>query len=136
MNRKKFFLIPTALLISIAVLFGARIIHNKDSVSATNDPIEYLINNSLSIQYGIGNIELSSVFTEEFIDNIDRNSHFYKKKLAPYQIIYKNYNLRKVAENEFTVSVHIEDKNGGYIQVIHVIKEGESYLIANIEYDI
>ncbi|MHB8128943.1 MAG: hypothetical protein ACYDEX_08090 [Mobilitalea sp.] len=79
---------------------------------------------------------MNSVFTNEFIDSIDNKSNFYKKNLAPYKILYKNYKLKKVGENEFVVSVHIDDMNGRYIQVIHLIKSEDVYLISKIEYDI
>jgi hypothetical protein len=106
----------------------------QKNIISNNSPIEELINNSLSIQYGNSDMDLDKVFTNEFIDGIDNN--FYKKNLAPYKIVFKNYKLRKVRENEFVVSVHIKDKNGKYIQVIHVKKYEDKYLITNIEYDI
>jgi hypothetical protein len=57
-------------------------------------------------------------------------------KLAPYHIIYRNYNLKEIAENEYVISVHIEDKDGRYIQILNIIKEKEDYRISKIEYDI
>jgi hypothetical protein len=136
MNKKILILIPTVLLIIIAVLYALTLIYRNDSINTTDDPVENLINNSLSIQYGNNNIDPNSVFTEEFIDGIDNNHYFYKDKLIPYQITYKHYNLTEIAENEYVVSVHIEDRNGSYIQVIHIIKEHDCYLISDIEYDI
>lgn len=136
MNKKKLSLISITFLIIMAFMFASKLNNRKNSITTTDDPISNLINHSLSIQYGIENIELNSVFTEKFIDSIDNNSNFYKEKLAPYQITYKNYNLTKIDKNEYVLSVHIEDKNGSYIQVVHVVKEGERYLISDIEYDI
>jgi hypothetical protein len=136
MNRRLLILIPTVVLILIVIGFGLRQFSNESSEVGTGDPIENLINNSLSIQYGTENIELKSVFTDELIDYIDTDYNFYKEELGPYQVVYKNFRLKEVAENEYTVSVHIEDKNGRYIQVVHIIKEGECYLISDIEYDI
>ena len=139
MNKKKPLLITCILLIMIIilVLFSTNIINYKNAVSTTDNPIEILINNSLSIQYGNSKIDLKSVFTSEFIDRIEENeNNFYKKKLAPYKILYKNFKIKKVGENEFVVSVHIDDMNGRYIQVIHLIKNEDVYLISDIEYDI
>lgn len=136
MSKKKLSLIIITLLIISAFMFASNLSKRKNSITTIDDPIPNLINHSLSIQYGIENIDLNSVFTEEFIDRIDNNSNFYKEKLAPYQITYKNYNLTKIDEKEYVLRVHIEDRNGSYIQVIHVVKEGERYLISNIEYDI
>ncbi len=79
-------------------------------------------------------MDLDKVFAYKFIDGIDNN--FYKKKLAPYKIVFRNYKLHEVRENEFVVSVHIKDKNGKYIQVIYVKKQEDRYLITKIEYDI
>jgi len=139
MNKKNPLLIIciSLIMIIILVLFGTNIINNKKAISTTDNPMEILINNSLSIQYGNSKIDLKSVFTSEFIDRIEENeNNFYKKKLAPYKILYKNYKLKKVGENEFVVSIHIEDRNGRYIQVIHLIKNEDVYLISDIEYDI
>jgi hypothetical protein len=136
MNRKIRLLIPATFLLIIAVLSASSMARDKNSGSASSDPIDHLINNSLSIQYGTDDIDLKSVFTEEFIKNLDQNSNFDKKKLAPYQINYKNYNLREEAANEYVVSVSIEDKDGSYIQVIHITKEEGVYRISRIEYDI
>jgi hypothetical protein len=136
MNRRLLILIPTVVLILIVIGFGLRQFSNESSEVGTGDPIENLINNSLSIQYGTENIELKSVFTDELIDYIDTDYNFYKEELGPYHVVYKNFHLKEVAKNEYTVSVHIEDKNGRYIQVVHIIKEGECYLISDIEYDI
>jgi hypothetical protein len=136
MNRKYLLLISAVFLLIIAILSASSMDRDKNSGLASSDPIDSLINNSLSIQYGTDDIDLKSVFTEEFINNLGQNSNFDKKKLAPYQIIYKNYNLREEAANEYVVSVSIEDKDGSYIQVIHITKEEGVYRISRIEYDI
>lgn len=136
MSRIKRILIPAILLITIVVLFVPRILQDKEADSTSSDPIERLINHSLSIQYGTDDIDVYSVFTEEFIVNLDQDRYFDKTKLAPYHIIYRNSNLLEIAENEYVVSVHIEDKDGRYIQILHIIKEKENYRISKIEYDI
>ena len=127
--------------LSMFVIFALLgfVMNEKNTVSTTDDtnnPIEDLIKSSLSIQYGESELALDTVFTDEFIDSIDYDSNFYKKKLAPYKIVATDYKLRKAEDNEYTVSISIEDKNGSYIQIIHFVKQEEGYFISNIEYDI
>ena len=104
----------------------------------TTNQLKCLVSTSLLIQYSNDNTNIDNVFTKDFINNMDKSSNFYKKDLAPYKIIDKGClnSLTKVNENEFTVSVNIEDKRGRYIQIIHIIKLGDVYYISNIEYDI
>ncbi len=132
--KKKILPIISILFITAVILFLFFNNYYQKNINSNSSPVEILINNSLSIQYGNSDIDLDKVFTNEFIDGIDNN--FYKKKLAPYKIVFRNYKLREVRENEFVVSVHIKDKNGKYIQVIHIKKNKDKYLITKIEYDI
>lgn len=44
--------------------------------------------------------------------------------------------LTETDDGELVVAVRVEDQQGSYIQVIHMIKDKTSYLIDNIEYDI
>ena len=136
MNRMRISLIILIALVAIIIILVWKSSYNNSNTSE-KDPIDKLINSSLSIQYDKRNtIELSSVFTREFIDMIDNSSNFYKFNLAPYKVVFRNYTLNQVGENEFVVSIHIKDKNGRYIQVIHLIKRNDEYLISEIEYDI
>jgi hypothetical protein len=133
MKRKRLPII-TILFITAIILFLYFSNNYQININSNNSPIDTLINNSLSIQYGNSDIDLDKVYTNEFIDSIDNN--FYKEKLAPYKIAFRNYKLRDVRENEFVVSVHIKDKDGKYIQVIHIKQYIDKYLISKIEYDI
>ncbi len=136
MRKKIIILIPTAFVIVIIVLSALSLFRRTNPINTTDDPIDKLISNSLSIQYGTGNTNLDSVYTQEFIDGIDNNYNFYKEELAPYQITFKDYTLKATTESDYVVSVHIKDRNGSYIQVVHIIEANDRYLISEIEYDI
>lgn len=96
-----------------------------------------LINNSLKIQYGIDNTLLADVFTNEFINKISETPKFYKNELNPYKIIETNIDtVKDILSDKFIINVRISDKNGEYIQVLHIIRINGKYLIGEIEYDI
>lgn len=140
MNKKAILFIISLLLILLIALgfIYTNIVNSNNANTTDNNSIKNIVNNSLWIQYSNNNTNIDRVFTNDYIDDIDKSSNFYKKNLAPYKIVDKNYirSLIKVSENEFIVSVQIDDKNGRYIQIIHIIKERDVYLISNIEYDI
>lgn len=113
-------------------------IYGANNQPAENTEIKGLVYGTIEMQYLGSSEDMDKLYTPSFLQTIKSDTKFYKTDLCPYYIVDKNYmnNLKKINENEYTVSVAIEDKKGRYIQVIHIIKQNGNYLIANIEYDI
>lgn len=112
--------------------------NKKEALNAqVKNSINELINNSLKIQYGIDNTLLTDVFTNGFINSISEKPEFYKNELNPYKIIETNLDMVKdILSDNLIINVRISDKNGEYIQVMHIIRTNGKYLIEEIEYDI
>ena len=99
--------------------------------------LEDLVSKSLDIQYGISNIELTEVFSKEYIKKIHSASNFYKKELRPYKIISTNYDeMKDTSVDDLIIFVRIEDSSGGYQQNMHLIKINDTFVVDEIEYDI
>jgi hypothetical protein len=99
--------------------------------------LEDLVIKSLDIQYGISNIELTEVFSKEYIKKIQSTSKFYKKELKPYKIISINHDeIKDMSINNLVIFIRIEDRNGEYQQNMHLIKRNDTFVVDEIEYDI
>ncbi len=98
--------------------------------------IRDLVKTSLEIQYEHKTEALDLVYTEEFYSNLP--DYYYKDNLGPCEITNYDFmtTLTKTDDGELVVAVRVEDKQGSYIQVIHMIRNESGYLISNIEYDI
>jgi len=68
---------------------------NMQQIEDLGKSFKDTINNSVGIQYGTNNIELTKVFSNRFITEIQDKSNFYKKDLKPYKIISINHNKIK-----------------------------------------
>lgn len=57
--------------------------------------------------------------------------------MNPYRILSSNIEeIKSETEEKFEFYVRIADKEGEYIQVLHIIKINERYFVDNIENDI
>lgn len=106
------------------------------SMAGRENEIRELIYESLDIQYGHKTEDLELVYTKDFLGSIPDG--FYKDALSPYMDANDDFmtTLRTADNGEFVVDVRVEDKQGGYIQIIHIVKDKTNYLIDSIEYDI
>lgn len=113
------------------------IVSDKPKTEELNKSIKDLINKSLDVQYGRSRIELSQVFSSNFISKIQDTLDFYKKDLNPYKIVSINLNeLKDGSADNFVAYVRVSDLEGEYFQVIHIIKKDGMFIIEGIEYDI
>lgn len=123
------------LLVSAILIFGLATYEQRYNGTSQDIEIKRLIKVSLDIQYKKKTENLELTFTQEFINNIKDN--FYKKNLSPYIVLDNDFIETLTANNdEFIVSIRIADRKGSYIQVVHIVKNNNMYLIDNIEYDI
>ena len=126
------------IVISILMFLLTGCSDNNKEVKADNSvAFNSLIEKVISIQYGNKDIKETDIFSKEYIDKIPKDENFYKDKLNPYRILSSNIEETKSdTEEKFEVCVRIADKEGEYIQVLHMIKINERYFVDNIEYDI
>ena len=103
-----------------------------------NLSVEQIINKSIKIQYrGDKTKEINRIFTADFIKQIDKNPHFYKKKI--FYSVEKDFmkSFVELNENQAKVSVRVEDLSGSYIQIFTLTKDSEgNYKVSKIEFDI
>ena len=126
------------IVISILMFLLTGCSDNKKEVKANNSvDFDSLIEKVISIQYGNKEIKETDIFSKGYIDKIPKDQNFYKEQLNPYRILSSNIEETKSeTEEKFEVCVRIADKEGEYIQVLHMIKINERYFVDNIEYDI
>jgi hypothetical protein len=110
---------------------------NTGQIEELTKDFKGLITKSLDIQYGTSNIVLTEVFTNEFVNKIEGISAFYKKELKPYKIISINYyETKDISAGHLVVYVRVEDTEGEYAQIVHLVKKNGIFAIDDIEYDI
>lgn len=126
------------IVISILMLLLTGCNDSKKEEKANNSvDFNSLIEKVISIQYGNKDIKEADVFSKEYTDKIPKDQNFYKEQLNPYRILSSTIEeIKSETEEEFEVYVRIADKEGEYIQVLHIIKINERYFVDNIEYDI
>lgn len=131
MKRYRRFSIP---MVSFILLFS--LISCGESGVKREEKIRALVQASLDIQYEHETEDLDSVYTKKFSSNFP--DYYYKDDLGPCKITNYDFmtTLTETEEGELVVAVRVEDKQGSYIQVIHIVKDKSNYLIDYIEYDI
>lgn len=146
-NRKEFIILKkkaiilAALICSIGLLMIINYFDGGILVGSGNSPIEQLIIKSIKIQYrwncGDNAKELNSIFTSDFIQQINTNPDFYKKEILLY--VEKDFmnSLDELNQNQLSVEVQVNDTLGVYYQEIILTKDSNgNYKISEIEYDI
>lgn len=104
--------------------------------NSNENKINSIILKSIEYQYSKKNMNLNEIYTKEFIGKISEDRTFHKEKLQPYKIV-DIYTIEKdIKKGKYSIGVRISDKNGDYIQVMHISKVNNSFYIFNIEYDI
>ena len=136
--NKKTIIVFIVISCSIGLFFLLNYTNAGYRLECGNYSNEDLIKEAIKIQYRGGDKkELERIFTSDFIKQIDSNTNFYKKKI--FYSVEKNFmkSFKELDENQFKVSVSVEDSSGSYIQIITLAKDSnDKYLISNIEFDI
>lgn len=122
----------------ILLILSAGCSGNKKAIKTdAGDYLNSLVEKVISFQYGNEDIIEADIFTKEFIDKIHTEQIIYKEHLNPYRILSSNIeDVKDKTDDSFEIYVRVEDKQGGYFQVLHVTKINERYYVDNIEYDI
>lgn len=127
MKKCIFAIITIIILISLVFIIAS---YRNDII------IKQLIVKSIESQYNDEKVNLGQLYTKEFIEKVKNDKTFYKENLRPYKII-NIYTIEKnIKKGDYSFGVRISDKNGEYIQIMHVKKINNSFLIFDIEYDI
>lgn len=110
---------------------------SKQEDNVKNFELNNVMEKAISIQYGNKDIMKTEVFTKNYLDKISDDQNFYKEQLNPYKIVESNVeDVKSSSDGNLVINVRVNDKNGGYFQVIHMIKTDGRYYVDNIEYDI
>ncbi len=124
------------LLVNIILLFTLASCGSGESDASREGKIRALVQASIDSQYEHKTEDLGSVYTKEF--SSDFPEYYYKDDLGPCKITNYDFmtTLTETDDGELVVAVRVEDKQGSYIQIIHITKDKTNYLINYIEYDI
>jgi hypothetical protein len=132
-------IIAFGLVLIFTVLIRDSNIKNIDLLySSLDDGASQLIQEMLDYQYGYLNEIDSQNFSEEFGEEFYTSGIFDLAKYAPYKII--NVSIvefgDKITDEIKKISLHMEDDNGSYHQIIMLKKVGVNYQIIDIDFDI
>lgn len=142
-NKSKAIFIALSVVICISLLVCLVYYINLHRISSYNSKekvltMEQIVNKVIKVQYrGSNEEELKQIFTPNFIASINSTPNFYKKRI--FYKVDKNFmsTLQTINQNDYKLSVRVEDLSGSYIQVITLTKDTNgNYLIHKIEYDI
>lgn len=119
------------------IIFSNRVENNNNFDDYTNKSIKFLVNKAIKTQYKwINKNSIKNIVTYECYGNIEKNDNFYKKSYIYF--IDKKYmsTLRELDNDTLTVSVHVSDFLGSYLQIIQFVNNANGgYYISSIEFD-